>query len=99
MVSQMMQTVHVALGDRAYDVRISAGLIADAGGEIAPLLRRPKVWIVTETNVAGLHLDALQDGLRQAGISSEALILPPGEVTKSWHFLIQTVEWLLAEKV
>jgi 3-dehydroquinate synthase len=95
----MMQTVHVALGDRAYDVRISAGLIADAGGEIAPLLRRPKVWIVTETNVAGLHLDALQDGLRQAGITSEALILPPGEATKSWPFLIQTVEWLLAEKV
>ena len=95
----MMQTVHVALGDRAYDVRISAGLLADAGGEIAPLLRRPKVWIVTETNVAGLHLDALQDGLRQAGITSEALILPPGEATKSWPFLIQTVEWLLAEKV
>jgi 3-dehydroquinate synthase len=95
----MMQTVHVALGERAYDVHIGAGLIAQAGTQIAPFLRRPKLWIVTETNVAALHLDALQDGLRQAGMMSEALILPPGEGTKSWPYLTQVVEWLLAEKV
>ncbi|WP_439140285.1 3-dehydroquinate synthase [Roseicyclus sp.] len=95
----MIEKVHVALGERAYDVCIGAGLIGAASAEIAPLLRRPKLWIVTETNVAGLHLNAFQDGLRQSGIASEALILPPGEATKSWPFLTQTVEWLLAEKV
>ncbi len=31
-------TVHVDLGARAYDVRIGAGLLAQAGAEIAPLL-------------------------------------------------------------
>ena len=95
----MMQTVHVALGDRAYDVRIGAGLIATAGSEIAPLLHRGKIWIVTERTVADLHLGALQDALGQAGITSEALILPPGEATKSWPYVTQVVEWLLAEKV
>lgn len=94
-----MTTVHVPLDDRAYDVRIAPGLIARAGAEIAPLLPRPKVWIVTEETVAGLHLDALKAGLSVEGIASEALILPPGESTKSWPYLMQTVEWLLEQKV
>lgn len=95
----MTQTVHVPLGERAYDVRIGAGLIARAGDEIAGLLRRPRVWIVTEAQVAALHLQALQGGLKAGGIESRALILPPGEGTKSWPHLIEVVEWLLAEKV
>jgi 3-dehydroquinate synthase len=95
----MTETVHVDLGDRAYDVRIGEGLIARAGAEIAPLLRRPRVWIVTEETVAGLHLAALETGLHAGGVESAALVLPPGEGTKSWPHLIRVVEWLLSEKV
>lgn len=94
-----MTTVHVPLGDRAYDVRIAPGLLARAGENIAPLLTRPKVWIITEDTVAGLHLTALQAGLKQGGIDSDALILPPGEATKSWPHLMRSVEWLLDQKV
>ena len=32
-----METVHVALGDRSYDVRIGPGLLSQAGAQIAPL--------------------------------------------------------------
>jgi 3-dehydroquinate synthase len=95
----MTVTVHVPLGERAYDVRIGAGLVARAGAEIAPILRRPKVWIVTEERVAALHLATLEAGLRADGIDSAALILPPGEGTKSWPNLIRVVEWWLSEKV
>jgi 3-dehydroquinate synthase len=95
----MTETVHVDLGDRAYDVRIGEGLIGRAGAEIAPLLRRPRVWIVTEETVAGLHLAALEQGLHAGSVDSGALILPPGEATKSWPHLIRVVEWLLSEKV
>nr|WP_255553601.1 3-dehydroquinate synthase [Maritimibacter sp. DP1N21-5] len=94
-----METVHVALGDRAYDVRIGAGLLADAGKHMVGLLNRPRVWIVTEERVAGLHLTALQAALSAAGIESDALILPPGEATKDWAHLTRTVEWLLAQRV
>lgn len=94
-----METVHVALGDRAYDVRIGPGLLGEVGAQIAPLLNRPRVSIVTEERVAGLHLDALQAALTTEGIESEALILPPGESTKSWAYLTETVEWLLAQRV
>ncbi len=95
----MIETVHVDLPGREYDVIIGPGLIADVGARIAPFLRRPRVVIVTEENVAALHLDALQSALNAADITSEALVLPAGEGTKSWPYLEQCVEWLLAQKV
>ncbi|WP_295047141.1 3-dehydroquinate synthase [uncultured Paracoccus sp.] len=92
-------TVHVPLGERAYDVRIGAGLIDRAGAELAPLLRRPRVAIVTDETVAPLHLRRLQAALARDGIVSEALTLPPGESTKSWPHLSACVEWLLEQRV
>ncbi|SFR17368.1 3-dehydroquinate synthase [Poseidonocella sedimentorum] len=94
-----IETVHVPLGARAYDVRIGPGLIAAAGREIAPMLKRPRLAIVTDDNVAGRHLEALRDGLTAAGIESEALILPAGESTKAWPEFTRTVEWLLEQRV
>ncbi|ETX16616.1 3-dehydroquinate synthase [Roseivivax halodurans JCM 10272] len=93
------QTVHVALGSRAYDVRIGPGLIPRAGAEIADLLARPRVAIVTDENVAAAHLGALQAGLDAEGIAHEALILPPGEGTKSWTQLEACVGWLLDRRI
>ena len=94
------QTVYVPLGDRAYDVRIGEGLVTVAGAHIAPLLgKKKRVCVITEKNVAALHLDTLQGGLAAAGIEMEALILPAGESTKSWAELNKSVEWLLAQKV
>lgn len=95
----MIETVHVPLEGRAYDVRIGRGLIDRAGAEIAPLLRRPRVTVVSDATVAPLHLEALRLGLAAEGITMEALVLPAGEATKSWPFLIEVVEWLLDQKV
>lgn len=92
-------TVHVPLGDRAYDVRIAPGLIERAGAEITPLLNRPRVFVLTEERVAGLHLEALRAGLAAGGVSMDALVLPPGESTKSWPHFTRAVEWLLEQKV
>ena len=92
-------SVHVPLGARAYDIRIGAGLLGRAGAEIAPLLARPRVAILTEERVAGLHLPALEAALAAEGIDHVALALPPGEATKGWAQLERAVEWLLAERV
>lgn len=95
----LRRIVHVPLAERAYDVVIGPGLLADAGAEIAPLLRRPKVWIVTETRVGALYLEALTASLAASGIAAETLQLPPGEATKSWAHLTEVTEWLLAARV
>lgn len=95
----MIKTLRVELGDRAYDIRIGAGLIARAGAEIAPLLKRKRVVVVTDENVAALHLDALRAGLEAEDIAMQALTLPAGEATKSWPHLTRTVDWLLDQQV
>jgi len=95
----MRETVHVDLEDRSYDILIGDGLLAEAGQLIAPFLKRSRVVIVSDENVAALHLKTLEASLGSAGIDHAALVLPAGEGTKSWPFLTQTVEWLLDQKV
>lgn len=95
----MRDQVHVALGERAYDVIIGTGLLAQSGALIAPLLHRPRVAVLTDETVSALHLDGLRAGLHAAGVSMTALALPPGESTKSWPHFARAVEWLLAEQV
>ncbi|OZA09336.1 MAG: 3-dehydroquinate synthase [Rhodobacterales bacterium 17-64-5] len=94
-----MNRVAVELGDRSYEVRIAQGLLLRAGEEIAPLLRRKRVAVVTDRTVADLHLATLVAALADAGIASETLILPAGEATKGWQHLGQVTEWLLEENV
>ncbi len=91
------ETVHVPLGDRSYDVRIGEGLIAGVAEEIRALLPRPRVAVLTDDTVAAAHMDALREGLGE--IDMVSLALTPGEATKSWAALEQTVEWMLAEKI
>ena len=95
----MSETVHVPLGERAYDVHVGPGLLARSGALVAPLLARKRVAIVTDENVGPLHLKALEEGLAAAGISAVSLTLPAGESTKGWPQFERTVEWLLEQKV
>lgn len=95
----MLEIVEVGLPGRAYQVRIGTGLLERAGAEIAPLLSRPKVAIITDETVAALHLDALRAGLAAEGIAADALSLPAGEATKAWGPLQHCVSWLLDQHV
>lgn len=95
----MVEQLRVELGDRSYNIRIGEGLIERAGAEIAPLLVRPRVAVVTDENVAALHLETLRTGLAAQGIEMVSLVLPAGEATKAWPQFSRTVEWLLENKV
>ena len=95
----MAETVRVELGDRSYEVRIGPGLFARAGAEIAPLLKRRRVAVITDETVAAMHLAPLIQALGAEGIEAAALALAPGEGTKSWAGLERAVEWLITEKV
>ena len=77
----------VSLGARSYDILVGEGLLEAAGRHLRPLLRRPRVVVVTDETVAGLHLPRLQGGLAAAGIAMESVVLPPGEQTKDFAHL------------
>ena len=94
-----VDVVDVDLGSRSYQVRIGTGLIDRSGAEVAGLLRRPRVVIVTDETVAPLHLDRLIAGFAAQGIATASLALPAGEKTKGWEQFARTTEWLLEQKV
>ncbi len=98
------QAVTVGLGGRAYEIRIGAGLLAEAADcmlahlDFLDTTPRPRAAIITDRNVARLYLDELESSLNAAGIAHEARILPPGEATKSFAHYHQLSEWLLERR-
>jgi 3-dehydroquinate synthase len=91
--------VQVVLGERSYDIVVGSGLISEAGSHIAPLVRQPRVIVVTDENVAPLYLPTLERALAAAEINSESIVLPAGEQTKDFPHLIQLIEELQARGV
>ena len=94
-----MEKLRVELGARSYDILIGEGLLAQSGGLIAELGAQSRVAVLTDENVAALHLDGLREGLAVAGIDMVSLALPAGEATKSWPHFSRAVDWLLEQKV
>ena len=93
----MMQTLNVALGDRAYPIHIGAGLLSQVE-LILPHLKRKNVAIVTNTTVAPLYLEKLAKPLREAGVSVLEIILPDGEAYKNSETLSLIYDALLKNR-
>jgi 3-dehydroquinate synthase len=91
-----VERLRVELADRAYDIIVGPRLIERAGREIAPLLRRHQAVIVSDETVAGHYLAGLQDNLSASGIAHHAVLLPPGEETKTLGHFGSLVEDILA---
>ena len=92
-----MQTLNVALGDRAYPIHIGAGLLSQVE-LILPHLKRKNVAIVTNTTVAPLYLEKLAKPLREAGVSVLEIILPDGEAYKNSETLSLIYDALLKNR-
>jgi shikimate kinase/3-dehydroquinate synthase len=91
--------VEVALGARAYKILIGEGLIAGAGEHIARLAPGANCAVVTDSNVAGLHLEALSASLARAGLRSSNIVVPPGESSKSYARFAEVCDGLLVAHI
>jgi 3-dehydroquinate synthase len=91
--------VHVDLAGRGYDIVIGRGVLAEAGRRIAALCPGGRVAIVTDKHVADRHLKALEAALAGAGIDSSAVVLPPGEATKSFAALETVCDAIIAARL
>jgi 3-dehydroquinate synthase len=89
-----MKTITVELGARTYPIHIEAGILGRAGEFVAPLAKGRRVAIVTDANLA-THQATLQASLAAAGLDSEAIVLAPGEGSKSWATLEMLCDRLL----
>ena len=88
--------VGVALGARSYDIVIGRGQLASLGARIAKLRPGAKVAIVSDKNVAALHLDAAVAAAKSGGAQVSTVVLPPGESTKSFEHLAGLCDELCA---
>ncbi|PQA88990.1 3-dehydroquinate synthase [Hyphococcus luteus] len=82
-----METVRVPLGDRSYDIKIGGGLLDQAGALISPLLKRPRVAVVTDAHVMAAQGERLRQGLQAGCVEADFITLKPGEATKSFSEL------------
>jgi 3-dehydroquinate synthase len=92
-------TIRVALGARAYDIVIGRGLLASLGSRTAVLKPGARAAIVTDENVAALHLAAAKASLTAAGVGSVDIVVPPGESSKSFANFERVCEALVAARI
>jgi shikimate kinase/3-dehydroquinate synthase len=87
--------VPVALTHAPYDVLIGENLIARAGALLAPVLPQKRAVVITDTNVAALHLEPLMASLAETGFDARRIVVPAGETSKSLAVLGSVVDALL----
>jgi len=78
----MERTVGVELGERRYDVRVGAGLIARLGQTVRDL-GAAGAAVVSDATVAALYGRRATDSLAAAGLHAELIDFPPGETSKT----------------
>jgi shikimate kinase/3-dehydroquinate synthase len=93
------ETVHVALGGRAYDILIGSGLMQTAGERIAKVAPGAACAIVTDRNVAALQLPSLEQSLTKQGIRFTTIVIEPGEASKSISVFQRVCEEILAARI
>lgn len=82
-------------GFKPYDVVVGPGLLQNAEALIGPYLRNKRAVVVTDSNVAPLHADALLMQLEAAGHRTHKIVVPAGEQSKSWDGLKFVMDALL----
>ena len=80
-------SLRVGLGARAYDIKIGNNLIANAGDVLGDIVAGRQAVIVSDSNVAPLHLDALASSLARVTRRCDRIIVPAGEASKNMQTL------------
>ncbi|OFW80931.1 MAG: 3-dehydroquinate synthase [Alphaproteobacteria bacterium RIFCSPLOWO2_01_FULL_40_26] len=90
----MPNKVSLSLGERSYDIVIEKNAL-DFLPQFLAEKKYSKIFVITDENVANLHLSRLCGVLHNA----EKIILPCGEKTKSFALLEKTCEEILSKGI
>ena len=77
-----MNTVYITTS-QPYAVHIGAGLLAHSGEQIAAVLSARRCALVTDSHVAPLYAQMVEQSLRNAGVEVHLYTLPAGEENKT----------------
>ncbi|MEG2053507.1 MAG: 3-dehydroquinate synthase family protein, partial [Oscillospiraceae bacterium] len=83
----MTKINHVNLGKNSYDIVIDKDVCRNVGRAISPIYSGEKIAVITDETVFSLYGRTLMTGLISAGYNPKAIVLKPGEETKSLESL------------
>lgn len=92
-----INTLDVALGERAYPIHIGSGLL-DHGELIASRLPQKRAAVVTNDIVGPLYLSRLTQSLAACDVTTVPIVLPDGEEHKNWQTLNRIFDELMAQR-
>ncbi len=78
-----IQTIHVNLAERSYDIAIGAGILADAGQFLADRAKVTHVVLITDDNVQKPHAMQVAESIGLQDIDVDVICVEPGEESKS----------------
>ena len=90
-----LDTVTVDLADRSYDILVGHGALDRLGERLTPMLKQPRVFVLTDETVERIHRHRLAEALAPTGVTTIWKSLLPGEKTKSFSNLEDILDWLL----
>src|SRR5260221_5988072 len=74
--------LRVQLGERSYDIAISASALAEVGSFVRARARGSSAVVVTDANAAE-YADLVRGSLEASGYRAARVVRPPGESQKS----------------
>ncbi|EJF76468.1 3-dehydroquinate synthase [Bartonella birtlesii] len=98
------KTVTIKLDKHCYDIIIGPNLIAQAALQIKHSLQQKdshqtRLAIITDTNVASLHLETLQKEFTKNKIHTVPIVVETGEQSKSFSTLQNVIDKILSARL
>ena len=90
--------VHVELGERSYDIKIGAGVLAGVGEFVAAMGSPSHAAIITDENVQPLYAADLAEQITENDVEVHLFAVDAGEPSKCSDALVAMWEGLLAAK-
>lgn len=87
-------TLHVALGERSYDILIGPDRLETVGAYVKTLSKSDRVAIITDENVHAIYGAQLENILSSAALNSHLIVRPAGEAQKSMTNLEEILDSL-----
>ena len=87
--------INIDLKDRSYKILINDNIEDILFNVVSKIITRPKVFVITDENVAGFVLPTIRKILDDGGIETQVVIIPSGEKSKSFSQLENLIKELL----
>jgi 3-dehydroquinate synthase len=98
--SRNPQSVHVALGERSYDITIADGALKQTGEIIRAALGNAarRLAIISNARVHGFYGKAVEKSLKQAGFATRTHLIGDGERAKSLATAERALAFMIASR-